>query len=320
MRPVLLRCRALALAGAVLGAADARGADRAVALRVPTFTARLDMVSLAVSVTDARGRPVAGLERRNFTILEDGKPQELSFFANEPIPLSLALLVDTSTSMEPTLPSARAAAANLIVPLHPGDEAMVAEFTQRYQVLQDLTSDLRALGRALEVLHANGATALYDAVYCNLKELSGRAKGGELRRRALVVLSDGEDTASLTTDEQALDLSRHAGVTVYTIGFGSRPANPSSKAAMLASHFLTALARETGGRAYFTSTLSDLTGVYASIAEELRTQYTLGYVPSNARGDGGWRRIAVTTVPPNFVLRHRPGYFSPRERVQVGSR
>jgi Ca-activated chloride channel homolog len=317
MRSILRRDAAV-IASVVLFVSGARAADRAAPERVRTFTARLDMVSLAVSVTDAHGRPVVGLERQNFTILEDGRPQELSLFASEPIPLSLAILVDTSTSMERTLPSARAAAANLLGPLHPGDEAMIAEFTQRYRVRQDFTADLPSLARALDALKANGATALYDAVYCSMKGFSDGAKGGELRRRALVLLTDGEDTASLTTEEQALDLARRSGVVVYTIGFGAGPGNASSEAGMRAAHFLTRVAAESGGQAYFTSRLSDLTGVYARIAEELRTQYTLGYVPRNVRGDGGWRRIAVTTVPSHFVLRHRLGYFGPRERVQMG--
>jgi Ca-activated chloride channel family protein len=308
------------IASAVFFAAGARAADRAADERVRTFTARLNMVSLVVSVTDAHGRPVAGLERQNFTVLEDGQPQDLTLFASEPIPLSLAILVDTSTSMERTLPSARAAAANLLGPLHPGDEAMVAEFTQRHRILQAFTADLPSLARALDALKANGATALYDAVYCTLKEFPEGARGEALRRRAVVLLTDGEDTASLTTEEQALDVARHAGVVVYTIGFGSRPGSPSSEAGMRAAHFLTRLARESGGQAYFTSRLSDLNGVYASIAEELRTQYTLGYVPRNAREDGRWRRIAVTTVPPNLILRYRSGYFGPRERVRMGSR
>jgi Ca-activated chloride channel family protein len=318
MRSALRRSGA-AIAAATVFVAGARAADRATTERVRSFTARLDMVSLAVSVTDARGRPVVGLERQNFTVLEDGQRQELSLFASEPIPLSLAILVDTSSSMERTLPSARAAAANLLGPLHPGDEAMVVEFTQRYRVRQDFTADLPSLARALDALQANGATALYDAVYCTLREFSDRANRAQLRRRALVLLTDGEDTASLTTEEQALDRVRHAGIVVYTIGFGGRPGNASSEAGMRAAHFLTRLAGESGGQAYFTSRLSDLTGVYASIAEELRTQYTLGYVPSNPREDGRWRRIAVTTVPPNFVLRHRLGYFGPRVRVQMGS-
>ncbi len=312
MRSVLSLCGAAA--STVLFVTGSGAADRAVHDRGRAFAARLNMVSLVVSVTDAHGRPIVGLERQNFTILEDGKPQELALFANESIPLSLAILIDTSTSMERTLPGARAAAANLLGPLHPGDEAMVAAFTQRYRVLQDFTENLPSVARALDALKANGVTALYDAVHCSLKEFSEDAKRGEVRRRALVVLTDGEDTASLTTEEQALDVARHAGAVVYTIGFGGRSGDASSEPGMRAAHFLTRLARESGGQAYFTSRLADLTGVYASIAEELRTQYTLGYVPSNVRGDGGWRRLAVTTVPPNFVLRHRSGYYGPRER------
>jgi Ca-activated chloride channel family protein len=309
-----------ALAAMVAGAAITRAADAETQGRSPTFPARLDMVSLVVSVTDAHGRPVAGLAQKAFTVLEDGTPQDLCLFANQPIALSLAIVIDTSGSMERTLPIAQAAATNLLEPLHDGDEAMVAQFNQRYQVMQEFTGNLPALAGALRALRANGATGLYDALYCTLKDLSGHGRAGEVRRRALVLLSDGEDTGSLGTEEQALGLAREAGVVIYTIGLRSERGAPREASSTRAAHFLAVLARETGGRAYFTSRLSDLDGMYASIADELRTQYTLGYIPKNARNDGGWRRIAVMTNPQNLVLRYRLGYFALRERTQVGSR
>jgi Ca-activated chloride channel homolog len=308
------------LAAVAAGAAVIRAADAGTQGRSPTFAARLDMVSLVVSVTDARGRPVAGLGQQAFTVFEDGRPQDLCLFANQPIALSLAILIDTSGSMERTLPIAQAAATNLLEPLHAGDEAMVARFNQRYQVVQEFTGNLPALASALRALRANGGTALYDALYCALKDLSGVARAGEVRRRALVLLTDGEDTASLGTEEQALALAREAGVVIYTIGLRSDRGGSRGAASTRAAHFMAVLSRETGGQAYFTSKLSDLDGVYASIADELRTQYTLGYIPKNARNDGGWRRIAVQTHPQNLVLRYRLGYFALRERAQVGSR
>jgi Ca-activated chloride channel family protein len=308
----------VALAAMAVGAAVTRAAG--IQGRSPTFAARLDMVSLVVSVTDASGRPVAGLGQEVFTVLEDGTSQDLCLFANQPIALSLAIVIDTSGSMERTLPIAQAAATNLLEPLHAGDEAMVAQFNQRYQLMQGFTGNLSTLASALRALRANGATALYDALYCALKEFSGRAGEGEVRRRALVLLTDGEDTASLGTEEQALALAREAGVVIYTIGLRSDRGALREAASMRAAHFLAVLSRETGGQAYFTSKLSDLDGVYASIADELRTQYTLGYIPKNPRHDGAWRRIAVMTNPQSLVLRYRLGYFAPRERTQVGTR
>jgi Ca-activated chloride channel family protein len=310
----------VALAAMAVGAAVTRAADPGVQGRSPTFAARLDMVSLVVSVTDASGRPVAGLGQEAFTVLEDGTSQDLCLFANQPIALSLAIVIDTSGSMERTLPIAQAAATNLLEPLHAGDEAMVARFNQRYQVMQDFTGNPSALASALRALRANGATALYDALYCALKGFSARGGQGEVRRRALVLLTDGEDTASLGTEEQALALTREAGVVIYTIGLRSDRGVPREAASMRAAHFLAVISRETGGKAYFTSKLSDLDGVYASIADELRTQYTLGYIPKNPRHDGAWRRIAVMTNPQNLMLRYRLGYFAPRERTRVGSR
>ena len=146
-----------------------------------------------------------------------------------------------------------------------------------------------------------------------LKELAAQKKAGELRRRAVVLLSDGEDTASLVTDEQVMELARKTEIAIYTISL--RPTRVPERNRLnfsQAAHILTALARETGGQVYFPNSLSELDSVYERIAEELRTQYSLGYVSSNKRRDGKWRRIVVRTMRDELQVRHKIGYYAPR--------
>jgi Ca-activated chloride channel family protein len=152
-------------------------------------------------------------------------------------------------------------------------------------------------------------TALHDAVYVALKELQA-AGGDELRRRAVVLLSDGQDTGSLMSDEQVLDLARRGEVNVYPIGLRASHAGQPSPPP---DYFLTALARETGGQAFFPAALTDLEGVFERIADELRTLYAVGYVSDNPSRNGRWRRLAVHTARKNLLVRHRPGYYAPSD-------
>jgi Ca-activated chloride channel family protein len=146
-----------------------------------------------------------------------------------------------------------------------------------------------------------------------LREAQARRAAGEPRRRAVVVLTDGADTSSLVTDEQVLKLARKSEVTVYSINL-TETRRASDPADIRGVHFLASLTRDTGGRAFFPKALGELETVYATIADELRTQYTLGYVSSNERRDGAWRALAVQTTGAGSILRHRAGYYAPRER------
>jgi Ca-activated chloride channel family protein len=181
-------------------------------------------------------------------------------------------------------------------------------------VLQDFTSDHSAMEAAIARIQAAGSTALYDALYVTLKQLFRHGTREVPRRRAIILLSDGEDTASLATDEQVLELARQAEIGVYSVALRpDRPLDRQRLAFDQATHFLTALARDTGGGVYFTHDPSELGSVYGRIAEELRTQYTLGYVSSNPRRDGKWRRIVVRTpVRGDLQVRHKAGYPAPR--------
>jgi Ca-activated chloride channel family protein len=278
--------------------------------RVPTFTVGVGVVSLNLVVTDAGGRQVPDLGPDDITLFEDGVPQPISLFAQEEWPIRLQVLLDGSGSMAAALPVAKRAATRLLRTLRPGDEAEVAQFNRSLSVLQESTGDLAALERAIDRVSPHGETALYNVLYVTLKDQARQRKPDEPCRRAIVVLSDGEDTASMVDDEQLIDLARRAGGVVYTIGLLTPPV-AGLPAPTVPTYVLTALARETGGRAYFPRSLAELDGAYDRIASELRTLYGIGYVPLNARADGHWRRIAIQTRQGSLLVRHRPGYYAP---------
>jgi Ca-activated chloride channel family protein len=299
---------ALVLAAATAGAQAPQQAPR-----TPTFEVEIEMVNLTVSVTDARNRYVTALEESDFAVFEDGIRQELQVFTQENLPISLVLLIDTSASMDQKLSVAQAAAIRFVGTLRPQDAAQGVQFNNRITVLQDFTNDHAALEAAVGNLSASGPTALHNALYVSLKELAKQKRAGELRRRAIVLLSDGEDTASLVDDEQVVELARQSEINIYAISLRPDYVRDRDRLAFSqAAHLLTTLARESGGQVHFPSSLSELDTVYDRIAEELRTQFSLGYVSSNKRRDGRWRRIVVR-VPEReeLQIRHKLGYYAP---------
>jgi Ca-activated chloride channel family protein len=281
--------------------------------RAPTFGVGIEIINLNLSVTDGRNRYITDLTDKDFAVFEDGIRQELSLFTHENLPISMAVLVDTSASMQEKLPQAKAAATRFVKTLRPQDAAQIVQFNDRSTTLQDFTADQALLETAIKKLEAAGPTALYNSMYVALKDLSKQKKTGELRRRALVLLSDGEDTASLVSDEQVTELARKSEISIYAISL--RPSRNQDRGRMAfsqAEHILTTLTRETGGQVFFPESLGELETVYDRIAEELRTQYSLGYVSSNARRDGKWRRIVVRTPDrAGLQVRHKLGYYAP---------
>jgi VWFA-related protein len=280
--------------------------------QTPTFEVGIEVINLNVSVTDGRGRYVTDLTEKDFAVYEDGVKQDLTLFTHENLPISLALLIDGSASMDEKMPTAQAAATRFVKTLRPQDLAQIVLFNDRAQVLQEYTADQALLESAIKRTVAAGPTALHNALYVTLKELQKQKKAGELRRRAVVLLSDGEDTASLVTDDQVLELARKTEINIYAISLRpNRPSDRDRQSFSQAAHLLTALTRETGGQVHFPTSLSELDAVYDRIAEELRTQYNLGYVSANSRKDGKWRRIVVR-VPErdDLQVRHKLGYFA----------
>lgn len=280
----------------------------------PRFRTGIEVINLSISVVDPLNRYVSDLGQSDFAVFEDGMRQELSLFTHENLPISLALMIDTSVSMKAKLPQAQAAALRFVRTLRPQDSAEVVQFGERSSVLQDFTSDAAALESAIRRTEASGATALYTALYLALKDLGGRKGAEQMRRRAIVLLSDGEDTVSLVSDEQVIELARQAEIAVYALSLQpDRPEDRERPGFRRAIHFLTRLARETGGQVHFPSSPSDLEHVYDRVAEELRTQYTLGYMSANVRRDGKWRRIVVRTPGrAELQVRHKIGYYAPR--------
>jgi len=282
--------------------------------KLARFGTDVEVVNLSVSVTDPRGRYLTDLGKVDFSILENGVPQTLALFTRNDVPISLSLLIDTSASMADKLAVAQGAAIRFIRTLRPGDAAQVVQFNERVSVLQDFTDDVLALEGAIGKTSPSGSTALHTAIYVALKELSKHNRG-ELRRRAIVVLSDGEDTSSRITDEQVLEFARRSEVSVYAISvLGQRPSETERLNYGRNLHYLTSLARDTGGEVHVATAPADLEPIYGRIAEGLRTAYTIGYVSQNDRRDGKWRRIVVLTPSRDSVLvRHRVGYYGPRE-------
>jgi Ca-activated chloride channel homolog len=281
--------------------------------RTPTFGVGIEVINLNLSVTDGRNRYITDLVEKDFAVFEDGIRQELSLFTHENLPISLSILMDVSASMQEKLPQARAAAIRFTKTLRPQDAAQIVQFNDRATVLQEFTNDLVKLEAAIKKTDAAGPTALHNALYVAIKDLTKLKRQGELRRRAIIVLTDGEDTASLVSDDQVLELARKSEVNLYCISLRpDRNQDRSRLAFSQAEYVLTTLSRESGGQVFFPQSLSELETVYDRIAEELRTQYSLGYVSSNARRDGKWRRIVVRTPDrPDLQIRHKLGYYAP---------
>ena len=307
-----IRDRAAALVATVaMGLPGAGAGQEARARALPRFGSDVDVVNLSVSVADSGRRYVTDLEQKDFTVLEDGVPQQVSVFDHHKAPVSVSVLIDCSLSMQPSMAIVQDAAVRLIRALRPEDSAQIVRFNHRHSVVQDFTSDQALLEAAIRSIRPEGATGLYNAVYLSLRDLARRPDRGELRRRAVVLLSDGTDTTSLLSDDQVLDAARRAEVTVYAVGLGIAPSNGTFLTDTgRARYFLTALTGETGGQPFFPRGLAELDGVYDRIARELSTQYSLGYVSSNARRDGKWRKVVVHSGRAGLVLRHRAGYFA----------
>jgi VWFA-related protein len=302
----------LVLAAAGLAGALAAGGARAQTTEErPQFRVSVDTVSLSVTVLDEGGRLVQGLPLENFSIFEDGVPQTLQFFSEAEVPLKMVILLDTSSSMRQKIDLAQEAAIRFVESLSPGDEVQVVEFNDRVLTLAPLTSSFDEVTAAIRQIQVGGTTSLYEAVYISLKDLQREAKD-ELDRRAIIVLSDGNDTASLVGFEDVKEQARKSNVIVYAISLRATEQDLEKDKYRNAKYELDVLARETGGQSFAPEKLDDLAGVYDEIATELKSQYSIGYVSSNPATDGAWRHLQVVSEAPGTRIRTRSGYYAPR--------
>jgi Ca-activated chloride channel family protein len=283
-----------------------------VAAQAP-FRGGVDLVSLNVTVSDG-SRFVTDLEEGDIEIFEDGIKQQTTFFSKVQQPIALAVLLDTSASMENKLETAQEAAIGFARRIRPADLMEVIEFDGQVSILQAFTSDVAALERAIRLATVNGSTSLYNAIYISLKDLKkARAVGGtDIRREAIVVLSDGDDTSSLVAYDEVLDLAKRSETAIYAIGL--KPTDTGRRDFKEAEFVLRQLSQETGGRAFYPGTVAELPKIYETIAQELGSQYAVGYVSKNTARNGGWRRVSVKVTRPGLVGRTRLGYYAPGTR------
>lgn len=278
----------------------------------PSFRGGIELVSLNVTVTDAAGRYVTDLAREHFQVFEDGAQQEVTFFNRTNLPVALSILMDTSASMEDKLQTAQDAAIGFVRRLRPQDLAQLIDFDSRVRVAQSFTAAIPEMEHAIRRTTADGSTSLHNAIYISLKELKKiRANDtDDIRRQAIIVLSDGEDTSSLVSFDEVLELAKRSETAVYAIGLRS-PDVYKQRGFSEAEFVLRQLTQQTGGRVFFPKQIAELTGVYGQIAEELSSQYTLGYTSRNPKRDGAWRRIVVRLANSGLTARTKQGYYAP---------
>jgi len=279
----------------------------------PAFRAGVELVSLNITVSDG-SHYVTDLQQDEFSVFEDGVKQDVTFFNKTNLPIALSLLMDTSASMETKLQTAQDAASGFAKRLRSQDLAEVVDFDSRVTVLQDFTNNFADLDQAIRKTSAGGSTSLYNAVYIALKDLKKVVAKSvdEIRRQAIVLLSDGEDTSSLLPFEEVLDLAKRSETAIFTIGLrASEGPSTGTKGFKEAEFVLRQLSQETGGRAFFPTQATELATIYGQISDELSSQYTLGYTSRNPRRDGAWRRIVVRIGRPNLTARTKQGYFAP---------
>ncbi|GMR24563.1 MAG: hypothetical protein BMS9Abin37_3123 [Acidobacteriota bacterium] len=279
---------------------------------VPRFRVGVDTVSLSITVLDEDGRLNAGLPEENFTVYENGVEQAIQFFVHGELPLKMVILLDVSMSMREKLEMAQEAAVRFVDSLAPGDEVQVVEFGSRVLTLVELTSDFAEVATAIRSTKVEGATALYNAIYVSLKDLEAY-RSGNLDRRAIVVLSDGNDTKSVLQFEDVKEQAKRSNIIIYAISLRANKADLKKEKYRNAKYELDLLAEATGGVSYAPEKLNDLSGVYENILEELKGQCSIAYVSTNTEHDGAWRHLQVLTAEPGTSVRTREGYYAPRK-------
>jgi len=277
----------------------------------PSFRSTIAIVSLNVTVIDGANHYIIDLEQPDFSVFEDGVKQNIVFFTRRPQPIALSLLLDSSASMEDKLDTLQVAAINFVKRLKANDLAQVIDFDSRVSIRQAFTANQADLETAIRQAVSGGSTSLHNAIYISLKEL-GKIKAQsdeDVRRQALIVFSDGEDTSSLVSFEEVLDLAKRSETSIYTIALRGTEAN--TRGFREAEFIMRQLAQETGGRSFFPIKIEDLNGVYTQIADELASQYTIGYTSKNPRNDGAFRRVVVQLARPGVTPRTKRGYYAP---------
>jgi Ca-activated chloride channel family protein len=263
-----------------------------------------DLVTLNVRVVDRNNKPIHDVSQNDFRVFEDGVPQPIELFSKEELPISYGVAIDTSGSLRSQIEKVIDAGKTIVESNKPGDETFLVRFidNEHIETVQDFTADKQALEEALDSLYVEGGqTAVIDAVYLSAERVANYKKGDDVndrRRRALIVVTDGEDRASFYKENQLFARLREEDVQIYVIGFvneldkegGLIKKSPREKAVNLLNRF----ASETGGRAFYPNSLSELPKIAEEITRDMRTQFIISYNPTNKTPDGTFRAIRVT--------------------------
>src|SRR5215203_1437348 len=263
-----------------------------------------ELVNISVRVVDRNNRPINNLPQSDFKIYEDGAVQAIDFFSKSEVPTNYSLVIDNSGSLRQQIEQVIEAGKTLIGANRPDDETAIIRFvsSDKIEVLQDFSKVKTDLNDALDNMYIEGGqTAIIDAVYLAVERLnqsSTAQKDLDRTRRAIVLVTDGEDRSSYYSEAQLLELLKESDVQIFVVGFvkalsddkGFISKSPQGKA----KTFLERLATSTGGKSYFPAAASEMTSIGKDIASELRTQYSIGYIPSNDKKDGSFRNIRVT--------------------------
>jgi VWFA-related protein len=278
-----------------------------------TIVKRVDEVNVVFTVTDKHKRFVKNLAEADFRVLDNGRPpQALVHFRRETdLPLRVALLVDASSSIRERFKFEQEASMEffnqIIRPKY--DKAMVVGFDSSTEVTQDFTDQTELLGKGVQSLRPGGGTALYDALYFACRDKLAKSDPGLAVRRAVVVLSDGDDNQSHSTREEAIEMALRAEVVVYAIS-----TNVSSSGANRdGDKVLERIAEATGGRVFFPFHIEDVANYFSEIQAELRSQYAIAYKPAAFAFDGRFRTIDISTLDKKFKVRSRKGYYAPAQ-------
>ncbi len=272
----------------------------------------VDLVVLHATVTGRRGNPVSGLREEDFQVYEDGVPQQLVLFRHEDIPVTVGLVVDHSGSMQRKIRDVVAAAGTFARSSNPDDQMFVVNFSDTASLgLPDhvrFTGNTSELEQAISGLATVGKTALYDAISLSLQHV----EMGNRDKKALIVISDGGDNASTHSLAQIMRMSEESNTIIYTIGLFDEydeDRNPG---------VLKKLAQATGGEAFFPEEIGPVVGICKRIAQDIRSQYTLGYIPTNKKIDGTYRAVQVSARAPHrgsLFVRTRTGYIAAAKRT-----
>jgi VWFA-related protein len=276
------------------------------------------------SVFDKTGHFVAGLKKENFKLFEDGVQQTLMSFSQEDVPVSMGILMDLSGSMRGKSDQVNKAALAFIRASNPRDQVFLIGFNDEVELLQDYTSDIDEITDALDNTIVTGGTALYDAVYLGIQ----KAHAGIKPKKAVVVITDGEDRDSYYKLDELLAKVQESDVQVFSVGLLDEVPDKGffghwSKTAPEKAHdALVKISEETGGKAYFPNKLTDIHTIVAEIANDLRNQYSLAYLSSNAARDGSFRRVKIelNSQGSNVSARYRRGYYAPKAELTQRNR